>query len=514
MSPVEAATPSGSEVPVALVATRRLAVLDELRVPYDIGASAGPWASLTAGAPGQSLHWFVGGDGDTADGWTAGTIRIWGQVAPESVVADLVSSLPGRWARERPVLDRSGTVRSGVWRSDSGARILPFDPDQLIANLRSERYRQLDGGRHLSRAAVARGTYYAIRPLLPRPVQIALRRGFSRVQARAVFPRWPSEPALHDLIDLVRQAVADAAGRPVPYIESWPRGRSWALVLTHDVETRVGREAIDMLRAVERIAGYRSSWNLVPERYRVDDRLVGRLKTEGCEVGVHGLRHDGRDLESLRTLETRLPEIRRWAERWGAVGFRSPSTHRVWAWMPKLGFDYDSSYPDADPYEPMAGGCCSWLPFFNEQMVELPITLPQDHTVFVILRRDESLWREKAKLLRSRGGMALAITHPDYMVSADRLGAYARFLDQFRDDSTAWKALPSEVSDWWRRRAATWLWPIDGRWRPVGPAADEVAIAFARPVADRLPEAHASQASAPAARGARRNLAERPGTTT
>ena len=47
----------------------------------------------------------------------------------------------------------------------------------------------------------------------------------------------------------------------------------------------------------------------------------------------------------------------------------------------------------------MAGGCCSWLPFFNRSMVELPITLPQDHTLFVILRRGSSAWHEKAEIL-------------------------------------------------------------------------------------------------------------------
>ena len=50
--------------------------------------------------------------------------------------------------------------------------------------------------------------------------------------------------------------------------------------------------------------------------------------------------------------------------------------------MPRLGFEYDSSYTDTDPYEPQPGGCCSYLPYFNESLVELPITLPQDHTVF------------------------------------------------------------------------------------------------------------------------------------
>jgi hypothetical protein len=480
ISSAETSSRTATEPTVGLMATRRLGVLDELGVPYDVAGSGGPWASVSAGDPGRSLLWFVGGDGETAQGWTAGPIRIWGQVAPESAVADLVSTLPGRWTRETAVVDRSGNVRSGVWRSDRGSTVLPFDPDESIANLRSERYR-LDGGQRRSLTAAARRAYYAARPLIPRPGQIALRRGFSRIQARTKFPRWPSEPTLHDLNELVRQAVADAAGHPVPYIESWPKGRSWALVLTHDVETGVGRDAIDGLRSVEQTAGYRSSWNLVPERYHVDDLLVARLKAAGCEVGVHGLRHDGRDMASLRTLESRLPEIRRWATRWGAQGYRSPATHRVWEWMPKLGFDYDSSYPDSDPYEPMAGGCCSWLPFFNDQMVELPITLPQDHTVFVILRRDESLWREKAELLRRRGGMALIITHPDYMLRADRLRAYARLLAHFQDDATAWKALPSEVSDWWRRRAATALRPIGGRWRAVGPAAAEVSIAFTQP---------------------------------
>jgi hypothetical protein len=466
-----------------LVATRRLAVLDELRVPYDCADAArsdGPWASLVGAESSRAVHWFVG-DGDTAAGWSLGPMQIWGRVAPDDAVGAFVTSLPGEWSRETPILDKSGVRRSWVWGSNDGATVIPFDPDELIANLRSERYLRLQGSHSMSVKAFARRAYYVVRPLMPRGVQIAIRRAFSQIQARTAFPRWPVESSLHDLTDLVVQRAADAAGAPVPYIASWPQGRSWALVLTHDVETAVGRDAIDSVWAVEEAAGYRSSWNLVPERYRVEDALVEHLKSIGCEVGVHGLRHDGRDLESLRTLERRLTEIRRWAGRWGAVGFRSPATHRVWEWMPKLGFDYDTSYPDTDPYEPMAGGCCCWLPFFNQGMVELPITLQQDHTVFVILRGDESLWREKAELLRAKGGMALMLTHPDYMLDAGRLRSYARFLGAFRDDPAVWTPLPREVADWWRRRAATSLRLIDGRWQASGPAEDEAAIAFAQP---------------------------------
>ena len=49
----------------------------------------------------------------------------------------------------------------------------------------------------------------------------------------------------------------------------------------------------------------------------------------------------------------------------------------------------------------------------NGQVVELPITLAQDHTVFVILRRrDAKVWLDKAEALRRRGGMALISLTP------------------------------------------------------------------------------------------------------
>jgi hypothetical protein len=146
--------------------------------------------------------------------------------------------------------------------------------------------------------------------------------------------------------------------------------------------------------------------------------------------------------------------------------------------MPQLGFDYDSSYPDTDPFEPQAGGCCSWLPFFNGDLVELPITLPQDHTVFVILRRDETLWVEKIEFLRRRGGMAMLLTHPDYMIDGPALEAYARLLGRYADDATAWRALPHEVSAWWRRRGSSRLEQVNGEWHVRGPAADEAVVAL------------------------------------
>ena len=148
--------------------------------------------------------------------------------------------------------------------------------------------------------------------------------------------------------------------------------------------------------------------------------------------------------------------------------------------MPQMGFDYDSSYPDTDPYEPQPGGCCSWLPFFNEDLVELPVTLPQDHTVFTLLgETDERLWLGKADAVAAAGGMALIITHPDYMLEEGPLRTYERFLHTYAGDDGAWKALPREVSAWWRRRAASYPEHVDGAWRVAGPAGGEATVAFA-----------------------------------
>ena len=438
----------------------------------------GEWAQLSAGAPDRALHWWTGAGGSPAPFVIDGG-RLFGRLAPAAAVVAHSARLGGEWHPELPVLGPDGQQVACIWRSPEGGTILPFDPDEVVRLVRSEAY-QLQDGIARSAKSSARRVYYAVRPVMPRPLQIALRRRYAAVQERAVFPRWPAETALHDLADRVLAWAADAAGAPLPYLAPWPDGHSWALVLTHDVEKAEGRDAIDRVRAVEAAVGVRSSWNLVPERYDVPDTLVARLRAAGCEVGVHGLRHDGRDL-SLPTLHRRLPKMRAWAKRWDAVGFRAPATHRVWEWMPRLGFDYDSSYPDTDPYEPMPGGCCTWLPFFNDDLVELPITLVQDHTAFVILRRDERLWHEKIDLLRKRGGMALLVTHPDYLTGDAALAAYRRFLEAHRDDPGVWHALPNEVAEWWRQRAATSLMAVADGWASVGPAAARAQIRYTRP---------------------------------
>lgn len=466
------------------VASHRSIVLDHLRVPYRMaeGAGADGLAALgftslllddngsAPGSPGPHLHWpHAAGSllaGVPAARHDLGGVPVFARAVDQQWLA---GALPDGWRAAG-----EGAEGGTMWRHPDGSLLLSFDPGEALQNLWSERY--LTVGARQGPTAVARWTYYRLRPLMPRSVQLALRRSYARVQGRREFPGWPVEPALHDFLRLFHGLLTEVAGAPVPWIAPWPRPYSWAVVLTHDVEQPPGQAQIGVMRDIERELGFVSSWNFPALRYTVDEGVVAALRAEGCEIGVHGALHDGRDLESPRTIQARLPAMRDAASRWGAEGFRSPATQRRWEWMPTLGFAYDSSSPDTDPYEPQPGGCCSWWPFFNGDMVELPITMPQDHTLFTILRADESAWLEKADALRRRWGMAVLLTHPDYLGSPATAAPYRRTLATLSDDQTAWRALPRDVAAWWRRRAASSVERDGDGWCVTGPAADEAAV--------------------------------------
>jgi peptidoglycan/xylan/chitin deacetylase (PgdA/CDA1 family) len=449
----------------SIEATRPFLFFDHFRVPYSVRPGPENEVRFRGSGPSRTLAWATGG---RPGEYRLGAMPIFGGVVPGD-------EAPHGHSAVEAVRDPEGNAVAHVWRDGDGNVFLPFDPSEVIRNFWSEGYHGMSAPSAAARLLkLGKQPYYRLRPLLPRRLQIAMRRRFARVQARSAFPAWPAETALDDFF-----AFLFGLCGPVPWIAPWPGDKQWAIVLTHDVETSVGYAHMDALCEIERAAGYRSSFNLVPGRYRVDDRDVDALLADGFEVGAHSMRHDGLEFSSRAALDTWLPEMRVHAERWNAVGFRSPSTNRVWEWMPLTGFDYDSSYPDTDPFEPTPGGCCSWLPFFNEQQVELPVTLPQDHLVFVILERgDEALWVEKASFLRERGGMALMIVHPDYMLEEERRAAYRRYLERFADDDAAWRALPREVSAWWRRRAASHVEHTRGGWRIAGPAKREGRIRY------------------------------------
>jgi hypothetical protein len=200
--------------------------------------------------------------------------------------------------------------------------------------------------------------------------------------------------------------------------------------------------------------GFRSSFNFVPERYNVDEGLLNELRARGFEVGVHGLKHDGKLFASFSEFMRRAQRINRYLEAYGAVGFRAPLTHRNPVWMQALEVEYDLSFFDTDPHEPIAGGTMSIWPFMIGRFVELPYTLVQDYTLTAILAEPTPrVWLEKVAFIREHYGMALLNAHPDYLVSPVTTRVYENFLAAMRDRADFWHALPRDVARWWRARA-------------------------------------------------------------
>jgi len=310
------------------------------------------------------------------------------------------------------------------------------------------------GDRHW-RLSPARRAYYVLKPLLPRALVVRA-RNHDRARAQRAFPLgWPIEDRYRRFLwDVIGELMVLDGRTELPFISFWPFGARYALVLTHDVETAAGQRFVPSVAEVEERLGFRSSFNFVAERYPLDHGLMDDLTARGFEVGLHGRRHDGRELRSRRVFERHARHINRHLRHLGAVGFRSPLTHRHPEWMQSLEVEYDASFFDSDPFEPVPGGTMSLWPFTMGRFLELPYTLPQDFTLIDVLgERQPRLWLEKTAYLRRCCGMALLNAHPDYLRETCHWQVYTAFLEELSGDSTCWKALPRDVARWWRERA-------------------------------------------------------------
>ncbi len=281
------------------------------------------------------------------------------------------------------------------------------------------------------------------------------RRLRRRHSVEGAFPRWPVEPILVERREAhLRERLRRAGGERVPLLGLWPNGHRFAYVLTHDVERERGLAEVERLLEIEARHGTVAAWFLVAEDYPIDPEVVDAILKSGGEIGLHGLHHDGRLFESRERFERQLPALRRHLREWGADGFRSPGAHRHAAWMPEIGSSYDSSFHDTDPFDAQPGGCCSILPYFLGSLVELPMTLPHDFTLFELLREpDIRVWREKAAWIARHGGLVNVLVHPDYALT-ERLRHYDELLGFLAGLDGGWHALPREVASWWRRRAS------------------------------------------------------------
>ena len=197
----------------------------------------------------------------------------------------------------------------------------------------------------------------------------------------------------------------------------WPRGYDWAIVLTCMTSRRPPATTVKSRSASWRAARLPLLVEPVPRRYQTSDDFTG-FDARGFEVGVHGLYHTGsRDSSRSSPSQLRLPAIRESADRWGALRF--PRTGNA----AELGLDACSSSTTTAGtptriLRAAARRCCAWYPFFNGDLVELPITLRRI-TPFVILgHADEAGVDREGRLPEGARGNEVVITHPT--ISIDR----------------------------------------------------------------------------------------------
>jgi glycosyltransferase involved in cell wall biosynthesis len=100
--------------------------------------------------------------------------------------------------------------------------------------------------------------------------------------------------------------------------------------------------------------------------------------------------------------------------------------------------------------------------------VELPYTLPQDSTLFLILKETSpDIWLRKLDWVAERGGMALINVHPDYVcMDGEQLSRrtfpvanYRQLLDRVRQryGESCWRPLPGELATWYKGTPAARL---------------------------------------------------------
>ena len=363
-----------------------------------------------------------------------------------------------------------------------GTIYLPFDPSQLVANLCRELY--VGDWRHGSSSFVSR-MYYLLRPALSIGVRKRLQKLYLRGWDKLSFPRWPVDCSQDNLQEQLMLLSLRAGGvKRVPFIWFWPEGHSSCAIMTHDVETGFGRDLCGALMDVDDSFGIKASLQIVPEeRYTVSPEFLQSIRARGFEVVVHDLNHDGHLYRDREQFLRRAAKINSYGKQYGADGFRAGVLYRKQVWYEALKFAFDMSVPNVARLDPQRGGCCTVMPFFLGDILELPVTTIQDYTLFNILNDFSiNIWKRQIEIIMGKHGFMSFIVHPDYIMKPRELKVYRTLLDhlsRLRQEKAVWITTPGEVNRWWRQRAGMQLVEDGDGWRIEGDGAERACVAWA-----------------------------------
>ncbi len=391
--------------------------------------------------------------------------------------------------RPRPESSLYDSIRDIV--IDDGKLGLPFNPTEIIDNLRLERYANTRGMQG-SFEEFFRKLYYRLRPLTNLTVRKQIQKFHARDWEKRSFPKWPVDTTVEHICETLLLMSMQAKGvNRVPFVWFWPDGASGCLTMTHDVETRAGRDHCADLMDMDDAFGIKAAFGIVPEeRYEVSSSLLELIRNRGCDLVIQDLNHDGRLFDSKEEFLRRAKIINRYGHEYGAKGFRAAVLYRKPEWYDAFEFAFDMSVPNVAHLDPQHGGCCTVMPYFIGDVLELPVTTIQDYTLFHVLgERSIDLWKAQTELILRENGLMSFNIHPDYVIGHDTLAVYKSLLKYLRDlcrKTPIWFVLPSQVDSWWRARNKMSVVKDGNFWRIAGDGAERAVLAFAKNVDGNL----------------------------
>lgn len=387
----------------------------------------------------------------------------------------------------RPVEDLYDVA--GDVKLDSSTIRIPFDPSEMVENLRLERYAATE---HSWSRSISRRAYYRFRPFLHRSLRESIQKFQLRGWRQRSFPSWPVDFTVESFHEQLLLLALQASGAErIPFIWFWPDGAEACAIMTHDVEGESGKNFCTDLMAIDDAYGIKAAFQMVPQgSYQVSEELASVIRDRGFEVGIQDLNHDGRLYDEREEFLRRADLINEYGRKYKAKGFRGGVLYRKPEWYDALDFLFDMSIPNTAHLDPQRGGCCTVMPYFIGGMLELPVTTTQDYMLFHLLsERSIELWKTQIDMILSKNGLISFIVHPDYVIAEGPRATYRDLLSYLRDlraSRNIWMTLPSDVDRWWRQRSKMRLVNSGAEWRIEGDGAERAIIAYAINVNGKL----------------------------
>jgi hypothetical protein len=399
----------------------------------------------------------------------------------------LFGRLAGHATAARPNAEIHDTA--GDVRLEDGFIRLPFDLSEVVDNLHRETY--VEEWRHGVLSSLSK-PYYFMRPLLPVRVRRHLQKLYLRGWDKLAFPRWPVDCSIDNLLERLMVLTLKATGADrIPFVWFWPDGQTGCALMTHDVETEIGRDYCPTLMDIDDSYGIKASFQIVPEeRYSVSTEFLEAIRQRHHELAIHDLNHDGHLYKSRQQFVDRAAKINAYGREYKTEGFRAAVLYRKQVWYDELKFAYDMSVPNVAHLDPQRGGCCTVMPYFIGNILEIPATTIQDYTLFNILNDfSTDIWRQQIEIIAGKFGLMSFIIHPDYVIEARNRAIYEELLQllvNLRDKKSVWVTTPVEVNRWWRQRAQMRLVSTSNGWAIENPGDGRARIAYASLDGDRI----------------------------